>query len=259
MPPASEIFPASRPPWCAARSAAHAEIALTVSAVIDNVDRGALRLDVTDAASASHGDHRDRGERRPMASMSSPPAYRQNLRRCDDSTRLPVTRPRRISPFTASVVDLRVQPVYHRFAVESRACLPLHARPLPRMAHAPPLARDVSTTRRSRGRARPPAWCRRRSAPGAVAKRITRLTGDGLTVRFHSLPADLRPRTPTPSSPRCTPDCPLTVLARPTPIRRGIGLLRVAILPVTDSPEMLPSTIRALTGHTPKFGLGSHP
>ena len=68
-------------------------------------------------------------------------------------------------------------------------------------------------------------------SPGAVAKQITRLTGDGLPVHsFHSLLADLATLARNTIVTAITPNFPLTVLTRPTPIQhKAFTLLRVAM------------------------------
>ena len=64
-----------------------------------------------------------------------------------------------------------------------------------------------------------------------LKKQITRLTGDGLPVHsFHSLLADLATLARNTIVTAITPNLPLTVLTRPTPIQhKAFTLLRVAM------------------------------
>ena len=68
-------------------------------------------------------------------------------------------------------------------------------------------------------------------SPAAVAKQITRLTHDGLPVHsFHSLLGDLATLARNTVITAITPNYPLTVLTRPTPIQhKAFDLLGVTV------------------------------
>jgi hypothetical protein len=70
-----------------------------------------------------------------------------------------------------------------------------------------------------------------RRSPAAVAKQTTGLTEDGLTVHsFHSLLADLATLVRNTVITAITPNYPLTVLTRPTPIQhKAFAILGVTL------------------------------
>ena len=68
-------------------------------------------------------------------------------------------------------------------------------------------------------------------SPAAVAKQATGVTAEGLPVHsFQTLLADLATLTRNTMVTAITPDYPITVLARPTPVqRRALALLGVGV------------------------------
>ena len=127
-------------------------------------------------------------------------------------------------------VDLHVRPVYHRLADRVRAhvflcMLAYYLEWHMRQRLAPMLFDDTDKAAAEARRSSVVATAQR--SPGAVAKQITRLTGDGLPMHsFHSLLADLA----TLARHRDHTNLPLTVLTRPTPIQhKAFTLLRVAM------------------------------
>jgi hypothetical protein len=116
-------------------------------------------------------------------------------------------------------VDLHVRPVYHRLADRVRAHVFL--------APAPGADAVDDTDKAAAEARRSSVVATAQRSPAAVAKQITRLTGDGLPMHsFHSLLADLA----TLARHRDHTNLPLTVLTRPTPIQhKAFTLLRVAM------------------------------
>ena len=117
-------------------------------------------------------------------------------------------------------VDLKVRPVHHRLASRVRAPrLPLHARLLRRVAHAP----DPGAPPLRRPTPRRPTRVARRSArrsPEAMAKANSRRTPDGLPVHsFQTLLADLATLTRNRVRMHGKADSTADVLARPTPLQ----------------------------------------
>ena len=138
-------------------------------------------------------DHRDRrGGNRWRLCHPHQPAGR-NLRRCDDGAQLQVTRPRgtRLSLHQDRRGSARAAGLSPIGRSGPRACLPLRSGLIIRMALRQRLAPMLfDDTDKAAPRHGVPAWWRRRSSPGAVAKQI----GDGLPVHgFHSLSADTQP------------------------------------------------------------------
>ncbi len=131
-------------------------------------------------------------------------------------------------------VDLHVRPVYHRLADRVRAhiflcMLAYYLEWHMRQRLAPMLFDDTDKAAAEARRSSVVATAQR--SPAAVAKQITRLTGDGLPVHsFHSLLADLATLARNTIVTAITPNLPLTVLTRPTPIQhKAFTLLRVAM------------------------------
>jgi hypothetical protein len=116
-------------------------------------------------------------------------------------------------------VDLHVRPVYHRLADRVRAHVFL--------APAPGADAVDDTDKAAAEARRSSVVATAQRSPAAVAKQITRLTGDGLPMHsFHSLLPDLA----TLARHRDHTNLPLTVLTRPTPIQhKAFTLLRVAM------------------------------
>jgi hypothetical protein len=131
-------------------------------------------------------------------------------------------------------VDLHVRPVYHRLADRVRApvflcmlayCLERHMR----QRLAPMLFDD--TDKETAEALRTSVVAQARRSPAAVAKQTTGLTRDGLPVHsFHSLLADLATLVRNTVVTAITPNYPLTVLTRPTPIQhKAFDLLGVPL------------------------------
>jgi transposase len=120
-------------------------------------------------------------------------------------------------------VDLHVRPVYHRLADRVRAhvflcMLAYYLEWHMRQRLAPMLFDDTDKAAAEAMRSSVVATARR--SPAAVAKQITGLTYDGLPVHsFHSLLADLATLARNTVITAITPNYPLTVLTRPTPIQ----------------------------------------
>ena len=120
-------------------------------------------------------------------------------------------------------VDLHVRPVYHRLADRVRAhvflcMLAYYLEWHMRQRLAPMLFDDTDKAAAEARRSSVVATAQR--SPAAVAKQITGLTGDGLPVHsFHSLLADLATLARNTIITAITPNYPLTVLTRPTPIQ----------------------------------------
>jgi DDE family transposase len=121
-------------------------------------------------------------------------------------------------------VDLHVRPVYHRLADRVRAhvflcMLAYYLEWHMRQRMAPMLFDDIDKEAAAAMRSSVVATARR--SPAAVAKQTTRLTADGLPVHcFHSLLADLATLVRNTVITAITPNYPLTVLTRPTPIQQ---------------------------------------
>ncbi|MBV8444170.1 MAG: IS1634 family transposase [Hyphomicrobiales bacterium] len=131
-------------------------------------------------------------------------------------------------------VDLHVRPVYHRLADRVRAhvflCMLAHYLEWHmRQRLAPMLFDDTDKDAADALRASIVAPAQR--SPTAVTKQTTGLTEDGLPVHsFHSLLGDLATLARNTITTAITPDYPLNVMTRPTPIQNkafhllGIGL-----------------------------------
>jgi transposase len=131
-------------------------------------------------------------------------------------------------------VDLHVRPVYHRLADRVRAhvflcMLAYYLEWHMRQRLAPMLFDDTDKEAAEPRRRSVVAQAQRSSA--AVAKQTTGLTADGLPVHsFHSLLADLATLVRNTIITAITPNYPLTVLTRPTPIQqKAFALLGVAM------------------------------
>src|SRR5580693_4513265 len=120
-------------------------------------------------------------------------------------------------------VDLHVRPVYHRLADRVRAhvflcMLAYYLEWHMRQRLAPMLFGDADKQAAEAMRSSVVATAQR--SPAAVAKQTTGLTADGLPVHsFHSLLADLATLVRNTIITAITPNYPLTVLTRPTPIQ----------------------------------------
>ena len=212
-----------------------AEIALAVGAVINKHKMAKhFELDITDATFSFARKTTEIAAEAAPSSMSSAPACRQNpstmRRRCAATSHSPSWN----APFAASrpsictcgrsITDWPIGSA----RMSSSACSPIT-----RMAHAPaprPMLFDDTDKAAAEARRSSVVATAQRS-PGAVAKQITRLTGDGLPVHsFHSLLADLATLARNTIVTAITPNLPLTVLTRPTPIQhKAFTLLRVAM------------------------------
>ena len=131
-------------------------------------------------------------------------------------------------------VDLHVRPVYHRLADRVRAhvflcMLAYYLEWHMRQRLAPMLFDDTDKAAAEAIRSSVVATARR--SPAAVAKQITGLTHDGLPVHsFHSLLADLATLVRNTVITAITPNYPLTVLTRPTPIQhKAFDLLGITL------------------------------
>src|SRR6202161_3744889 len=131
-------------------------------------------------------------------------------------------------------VDLHVRPVYHRLAdrVRAHVCLCMLAYYLEwhlRQRLAPMLFDDTDKAAAEATRSSVVATAQR--SPAAVAKQTTGLTADGLPVHsFHSLLADLATLARNTVITAITPNYPLTILTRPTPIQhKAFTLLGVPV------------------------------
>jgi transposase len=131
-------------------------------------------------------------------------------------------------------VDLHVRPVYHRLADRVRAhvflcMLAYYLEWHMRQRLAPMLFDDTDKEAAEAMRSSVVATAQR--SPTAVAKQITGLTHDGLPVHsFHSLLADLATLVRSTVVTAITPNYPLTVLTRPTPIQhKAFDLLGITL------------------------------
>jgi len=121
-------------------------------------------------------------------------------------------------------VDLHVRPVYHRLADRVRAhvflcMLAYHLEWHMRQRLAPMLFDDTDKQAAEALRASIVAQAQR--SPAAVAKQATGLTPDGLPVHsFHSLLADLATIVRNTIITAVTPNYPITMLTRPTPVQQ---------------------------------------
>ena len=129
-------------------------------------------------------------------------------------------------------VDLQIRPVHHWLAdrVRAHVCLCMLAYYLEwhmRQRLAPMLFND--TDKQTAEALRPSVVAPAQRSPAAVTKQTTGLTPDGLPVHsFHSLLADLATVARNTIVTAITPDYPLTVVTRPTPIqRKALDLLGV--------------------------------
>ncbi len=129
-------------------------------------------------------------------------------------------------------VDLHVRPVYHRLADRVRAhvflcMLAYYLEWHMRQRLAPMLFDDTDKEAAEAMRSSVVATAQR--SPAAVAKQTTGLTADGLPVHsFRSLLADLATLARNTVITAITPNYPLTVLTRPTPIQhKAFALLGV--------------------------------
>ncbi len=131
-------------------------------------------------------------------------------------------------------VDLHVRPVYHRLADRVRAhvflcMLAYYLEWHMRQRLAPMLFDDTDKAAAEAMRSSVVATAQR--SPAAVAKQTTRLTKDGLPVHsFHSLLGDLATLVRNTVITAITPNYPLTVLTRPTPIQhKAFDLLGITL------------------------------
>jgi transposase len=131
-------------------------------------------------------------------------------------------------------VDLHVRPVYHRLADRVRAhvflcMLAYYLEWHMRQRLAPMLFDDTDKAAAEAIRSSVVATAQR--SPAAVDKQITGLTDDGLPVHsFHSLLADLATLVRNTVITAITPNYPLTVLTRPTPIQhKAFDLLGITL------------------------------
>ena len=131
-------------------------------------------------------------------------------------------------------VDLQVRPVYHRLADRVRAhvflcMLAYYLEWHMRQRLAPMLFDDTDKEDAEALRASVVAQAQR--SPAAVQKQTTGLTPDGLPVHsFHSLLADLATLVRNTVITAITPNYPLTVLTRPTPIQhKAFDLLGITL------------------------------
>ncbi len=129
-------------------------------------------------------------------------------------------------------VDLQVRPVHHWVAdrVRAHVCLCMLAYYLEwhmRQRLAPMLFDD--TDKQAAEALRPSVVAQAQRSPAAVTKQTTGLTPDGLPVHsFRSLLADLATVARNTIVTAITPDYPLTVVTRPTPIQhKALTLLGV--------------------------------
>jgi len=131
-------------------------------------------------------------------------------------------------------VDLHVRPVYHRLADRVRAhvflcMLAYYLEWHMRQRLAPMLFDDTDKDAADALRASVVAPAQR--SPAAVTKQTTGLTEDGLPVHsFRSLLGDLATLARNTITTAITPDYPLTVVTRPTPIQhKALALLGVGV------------------------------
>ncbi len=131
-------------------------------------------------------------------------------------------------------VDLQVRPVYHRLADRVRAhvflcMLAYYLEWHMRQRLAPMLFDD--TDKEAAEALRPSVVAQAQRSPAAVTKQTTGRTEDGLPVHsFHSLLADLATLARNTITTAITPNYPITVLTRPTPVQhKAFGLLGVAV------------------------------
>jgi hypothetical protein len=131
-------------------------------------------------------------------------------------------------------IDLHVRPVYHWSAdrVRAHVCLCMLAYYLEwhmRENLAPMLFDDANHEAAEAERASIVAKAQR--SPDAISKQTTGLTADGLPVHsFRTLLADLASLARNTVVTAVTPDYPLTVLTRPTPIqRKAFQLLELVV------------------------------
>ncbi len=131
-------------------------------------------------------------------------------------------------------VDLHVRPVYHRLADRVRAhvflcMLAYYLEWHMRQRLAPMLFDDTDKEAAEALRTSVVATAQR--SPAAVAKQTTGLTQDGLPVHsFHSLMADLATLARNTIITAITPNYPLTVVTRPTPIQhKAFQLLAIPL------------------------------
>ena len=131
-------------------------------------------------------------------------------------------------------VDLHVRPVYHRLADRVRAhvflcMLAYYLEWHMRQRLAPMLFDDTDKAAAEAMRSSVVATAQRSQA--AVAKQTTRLTPERLPVHsFHSLLADLATLARNTVITAITPNYPLTILTRPTPIQhKAFTLLGVPV------------------------------
>jgi transposase len=131
-------------------------------------------------------------------------------------------------------VDLHVRPVYHRLADRVRAhvflcMLAYYLEWHMRQCLAPMLFDD--TDRQAAEAMRSSVVATAQRSPAAVAKQTTRLTKDGLPVHsFRSLLGDLATVVRNTVITAITPNYPLTVLTRPTPVQhKAFALLGITL------------------------------
>ena len=214
-----------------------AEIALAVGKVINKHKMAKhFDLDITDATFSFA---RKAAEIAAEAATDGVYVIRTSLpaETCDDATTVPSYKSLALVERAfrcIKTVDLHVRPVYHRLADRVRAhvflcMLAYYLEWHMRQRLAPMLFDDTDKAAAEAMRSSVVATARR--SPAAVAKQITGLTDDGLPVHsFHSLLGDLATLVRNTIITAITPNYPLTVLTRPTPIQhKAFDLLGITL------------------------------
>jgi hypothetical protein len=214
-----------------------AEIALAVGKVI-NKHKMAKHLDL-DIADATFSFARKTAEIAAEAATDGVYVIRTSLtaQTCDDAGTVRSYKSLALVERAfrcIKTVDLHVRPVYHRLADRVRAhvflcMLAYYLEWHMRQRLAPMLFDDTDKQAAEAMRSSVVATAQR--SPAAVAKQTTRLTDDGLPVHsFHSLLADLATLVRNTIVTAITPNYPLTVVTRPTPIQhKALALLRLPL------------------------------
>jgi hypothetical protein len=131
-------------------------------------------------------------------------------------------------------VDLHVRPVYHWLADRVRShvflCMLAYYLEWHMRQHLAPMLFD-DTDKDAAEALRSSVVAQAQRSPSAITKQTTGLTADGLPVHsFHSLLADLATLARNTIITAITPDYPLTVVTRPTPIQqKAFTLLGLAV------------------------------
>src|SRR5271170_8088179 len=129
-------------------------------------------------------------------------------------------------------VDLHVRPVYHWLADRVRShvflCMLAYYLEWYMRQHLAPMLFD-DTDKDAAEALRSSVVAQAQRSPSAITKQTTGLTADGLPVHsFHSLLADLATLARNTIITAITPDYPLTVVTRPTPIQhKAFALLGI--------------------------------